>query len=143
MSPALLWLVGGLVMMVAEVLLPGVFLMWLGIAALATGGVVLLLGEPGLGIQVVAFAVFTALAVAAGLRLRGPRRAAVLNTAQSGLIGRSARVLAAGPDLRVRIGDSDWTARLAGGTPAPAEGAVLRVVAVAGTTVILGDPSAG
>ncbi len=138
MSPALIWLVAGLVLLVVEVLAPGVFMMWLGIAALATGALALL-AEPGLGLQVVAFAVFAALALAAGLKLRGPKRAAVLNTAQSGLVGRPARVLAVAPELRVRIGDSDWTARLARNVAAPAEGAVLQVVAVAGTTVILGD----
>jgi len=40
-SPALVWLVAGLVLLVLEMLVPGVFMMWLGIAALATGGLVL------------------------------------------------------------------------------------------------------
>lgn len=141
MPPSLIWLAGGVALLVAEVLLPGVFLMWLGIAALATGAVVQLF-EPGLGVQVVAFGVFAALSLFAGLRLRGRRQASSLNTAQSGLIGRPARVLSVAPELRVRIGDSDWNARLARNTPAPEAGTTLHVVGVSGTTVILGDGAA-
>ena len=37
MTPALMWLAGGLVLLVAEVVMPGVFLFWLGLAALGTG----------------------------------------------------------------------------------------------------------
>ncbi len=138
MPPALIWLAAGMVLLVAEVLAPGVFLMWLGIAALATG-VVVQVFEPGLGVQAVAFAVFAAAALTAALKLRGRRQTSTLNTSQSGLIGRAARVLSVAPELRVRIGDSDWSARLARDTPAPEEGATLRVVGVSGTTVILGD----
>ena len=136
--PALIWLAAGMVLLVAEVLAPGVFLMWLGIAALATGAVVQLL-DPGLGVQAVAFAIFAALSLTLALRIRGRRQPTTLNTSQSGLVGRMARVLVVAPELRVRIGDSDWSARLAKDTAAPEAGATLRVVGVSGTTVILGD----
>ena len=68
------------------------------------------------------------------------RKPAVLNTAQAGLVGRKARVLTADDGgLRVRVGDSDWTARLAHGAAMPVPGVVLRVVGVDGTTVVVGD----
>lgn len=138
MTPALWWLVGGVVLLVAEVLLPGVFMMWLGLAGIGTGLVVLAL-EPGLGWQVAAFGMFAGVSLGVGLHLRRKAHVPVLNTAQAGLVGRSARVLSAEAGaLRVRIGDSDWSARLAHGTAAPAEGAVLRVVGVDGVTVIVG-----
>ena len=138
MQPGVIWLVGGGGLLVLEVLAPGVFMMWLGLAALGTG--VLVLGfEVGLPGQVVGFAVFAAISLAAGLRLRGTKRTQVVNTAQSGLIGRSARVLQAdGGTLRVRIGDSDWPARLARDVVAPAVGTELRVVGVDGLSVVLG-----
>jgi membrane protein implicated in regulation of membrane protease activity len=138
-DPALLWLVGGIVLLVLEILVPGIFLMWLGLAALGTGLVVQIAG-PDISGQVIAFAVFAAVAIAAALRVRRSRQAAGLNTAESGLLGRPARILSVSPsEIRVRIGDTDWPARLAKGTPSPEAGATLRVVAVHGTTVVVGD----
>ena len=129
----------GLALLVAEIVAPGVFLMWLGLAAIGTGGVTLWL-EPGLGWQVVAYALFAAVTLSAGLRLRGTRKPSALNTAQAGLVGRKARVLMADDaGIRVRVGDSDWTARLAHGLAMPVPGAVLRVVGVDGTTVVVGE----
>ena len=139
MQPGLWWLVGGVVLLVVEVLAPGVFMMWLGLAAIGTGAVTLWF-EPGIGWQVMAYAVFAAATLFLGLRLRGGRKSAVLNTAQAGLTGRTARVLVADEaGIRVRVGDSDWTARLAHGVTMPAVGAVLRVVGVDGTTVVVGE----
>ncbi len=139
MQPGLWWLVGGVGLLVVEVLAPGVFMMWLGLAAIGTGGVTLWL-EPGLGWQVVAYALFAAVTLSAGLKLRSLRKPAVLNTAQAGLVGRKARVLTADDGgIRVRVGDSDWTARLAHGVALPAPGTVLRVVGVDGTTVVVGE----
>ena len=138
MHPALVWLVAGLVLMVIETIAPGVFMMWLGLAALGTGAVVELF-DPPLAVQVVAFAIFAGLAIAAGLRLRRTRTATHINAAGSGLLGRTARILSfAGTDGRVRIGDSDWTARLAHGTKPPEPGDLLRVVGVDGTIVVVG-----
>jgi membrane protein implicated in regulation of membrane protease activity len=139
LEPDEVWLIAGAGLLVAEVVVPGVFLMWLGLAAIGTGLVVMAFA-PEWGWQVVTFAVLALVAIGVALRLRARKRAAEeLNTAQSGLVGRPARVLTAeGPVLRVRIGDSDWSARLAPGTAAPEKGAVLKVVDVEGTTVILG-----
>ena len=110
MQPGIVWLVAGAVLLVLEVLLPGVFLMWLGLAGLGTGALVLATGI-GLGVQVVSAAFFAAIAIGVGLRLRGPK-GVVINTAQAGLIGRDARVLRVeGGTIRVRVGDSDWSGR--------------------------------
>ena len=127
-------------MLVLEVLVPGVFMMWLGLAALGTGAMVLALGV-GLAWQVVCFGVFAAVAIMAGLRLRRTPLPSGLNTAQSGLIGRPARVLQVdGTTLRARVGDSDWPARLARDVATPEVGAELRVVGVDGMIVVLGKP---
>lgn len=56
------WLVVGLVMMALELLLPGVFLLWLGLAALLVG-VISLFADWIWQVQVIAFAAFSLAAV--------------------------------------------------------------------------------
>jgi hypothetical protein len=133
---ALAWLAGGLALLVAEVLLPGAFLMWLGLAALGTGGAVLA-GLAGFGPQVACFAVLSAGSIALGLRLRRPPERRV-NTPESGLVGRTALALAfTGGEGRVRLGDSDWPAQLVAGAAPPAPLARLLVVGVQGVVLVV------
>lgn len=139
MSEALLWLAGGLVLLVAEVLVPGVFLFWLGLAALGTG-VLVQLADPPFAVEVLAFGVLAALAIAGALQLRhrASRQARTINTAESGLVGRTAHALSFnGREGRVRLGDSDWSARLPADLPLPAPGTLLQVVGVSGTVLIV------
>lgn len=139
MSEALLWLAGGLVLLVAEVLAPGLFMFWLGLAALGTG-VVVQLFDPPLGVKVVTFAVLAAIAITAAMRLRrlDSHAARSINTAESGLVGRPAHALGfTGRQGRVRLGDSDWQARLADDAAPPEPGALLEVVGVNGTVLIV------
>ena len=116
-------------------LAPGVFMMWLGLAALGTGLATLSLGI-GFELQVVTCGILAAVSLAAGLRLRRhPRR---LNTQQAGLAGRAATALAFhGREGRVRVGDSDWAARVPADVPQPDPGARLRVDGVDGTVLIV------
>ena len=138
MTDAAIWLVAGLVLLVAEIMVPGVFMMWLGIAALGTGALVQW-QDVAFAWQVLAFAVLAAIALGIGVRVRPARTHTALNTQESGLLNRGARVIATGShEIRVRVGDSDWTARLAHGVPAPAIGTELKVVGVDGTTLIVG-----
>jgi membrane protein implicated in regulation of membrane protease activity len=142
MNEALLWLAGGLVLLVAEVIVPGVFLFWLGLAALGTG-VVVQLFAPSFAVVVVSYAVFAAVSVGVALRLRSrPHGARTLNTAESGLVGRSAVALTfRGREGRVRVGDSDWPARVPADIPIPAPGDGLEVVGVSGTLLIVRPPA--
>lgn len=138
LNPGLVWLVAGLVLLVAEVLAPGAFLMWLGMAALGTGVLAAFAGI-GFETQVVAFTLLAAASIMVALRLRQTRVPSRLNTPGSGLVGRPAGVLGfSGPEGRVRVGDSDWPARLAPGTPMPATGDALRVVGVDGVVLVVG-----
>lgn len=139
---ALIWLLGGLALMMTEALLPGLFMMWLGMAALGTG-LFTLAGDARFAWQVVVFAVLAALAIAGALRLRHHAAPRTLNTAESGLLGRSALALAAfeGGEGRVRVGDSDWAARLVAGEAAPGSGTRLVVLGVAGTVLLVGPPA--
>jgi hypothetical protein len=130
------WLLAGLGLLILEMLAPGAFLMWIGLAAIGTGLLILLSGI-GFDAQVVAFALLTVLSLAVGLRLRRhpPNR---LNTQRAGLVGRSATALSfSATEGRVRVGDSDWPARLAAGTTVPEPGARLRVEDVDGMVLIV------
>jgi membrane protein implicated in regulation of membrane protease activity len=88
-------------------------------------------------LQVITFGVLAALSLAVGLRLRR-RRSGTLNTQQAGLAGRSATALMfRGREGRVRVGDSDWAARLLPDAAEPSPGTALRVVDVEGTVLIV------
>lgn len=136
MIPWVPWLLAGLGLLIAEMVLPGVFLMWIGLAACGAG-LLTLAGGLRFELQVVVFGVLAAISLAVGLHLRRQRRAA-LNTQQAGLVGRAATALGFhGREGRVRVGDSDWAARLPAETPEPGPGARLRVVDVEGTVLIV------
>jgi membrane protein implicated in regulation of membrane protease activity len=135
MSAWIVWLLVGLGLLIAETVLPGAFLMWLGLAACGTGLATLAIGLR-FELEVILFGILAAVALSAGLRLR--RHRAPLNTQQAGLVGRTATALAfQGREGRVRVGDSDWAARLAPDAETPALGAVLLVDDVQGTVLIV------
>ena len=136
MSDWIIWIVAGLVLLMLEIHAPGAFMMWLGLAAVGTGLVVLASGI-GFDLQVVTVGVLAAISLAIGLRFRH-RRPARLNTQQAGLAGRSATALTFhGREGRVRVGDSDWAARVPPDVPEPASGSRLRVEGVDGTVLIV------
>ncbi|HVZ10277.1 NfeD family protein [Rhodopila sp.] len=129
------WLLVGFVLLIAELLLPGVFLMWIGLACLGTGLVALAVSS-GFGTQVVVFCVLVVVALSLGLKAR--RRPPRLETQTGGLAGRRAIALRFdGSEGRVRVGDSDWAARILPGEPMPAPGARLRVERVEGTVLVV------
>lgn len=110
------WLAIGLVLAVAEMAIPGVFLIWMAGAALITGFVSWLV-PIGLPLQIVLFAVLSILAVFTGKRVlkRHPVVAADPKMNQRGerMIGETVVVTQAieGGSGRVRLGDGEWLAR--------------------------------
>ncbi len=133
---SLTWIAAGLILLLAELVVPGVFLMWIGLAAIGTGGAVAL-GLGSFGLQVTCFAVLSAASIAIGLRLRRPPERRI-NMPESGLVGRTVHALAFdGREGRVRLGDSDWPARLVHGAAPPAPDTRLRVVAVIGVVLVV------
>ena len=62
-----LWTIGGVLLLIAEIIAPGVFLVWIGIAAIVTGIFALLFGI-GIAGQLGLFALYAVLAVMAGRR---------------------------------------------------------------------------
>ncbi|SFC95573.1 hypothetical protein SAMN05428997_114119 [Bosea sp. CRIB-10] len=133
------WIVLGLVLIGGEMLAPGVFLLWLGLAALLTGAVVGLTGLVWQG----ALLVFAALAVASVLLGRAvtrhrsdePDTASGLNDRGRQLIGKVFKLEAtmAGGEGRIRVGDSSW--RITG--PELLAGTEIRVVRVDGATLVV------
>lgn len=133
------WIVLGLVLIGGETLAPGVFLLWLGLAALLTGAVV---GLTGIAWQS-ALLIFAGLAIASVLLGRvvtrrkeeEPDAAQGLNDRGRQLVGRVFRLEATmtGGEGRIRVGDSSW--RVTG--PELLAGAEIRIVRVEGATLVV------
>ena len=117
-----IWAIGGLILLIAEIIAPGFFLVFLGVAAIATG-LFTLMFDLGLGPQLALFVVYTALAVMLGKRWYGEPDSAderhAINEPAKRLVGRTVTVTADVDDHvgRVRVGDGEWSAR---GGPAAA-----------------------
>ena len=135
-SIAEIWLAAGVALVIFEVVLPGIFLLWLGLAALGTGFLLLLI-VLSFGAQVMVFAGLALIAVQfARSRLRKRGGGNSLNQPGSGLIGRRATALSfIGNEGRVRLGDSDWSARLLSGTAEA--GSILVVDGVDGVVLLV------
>ena len=132
-DPGWLWLIGGVVLLIAEVIAPGFFLVFVGAAAMATGLFTVLFGL-GPAAQLALFAIYAVIAVMIGRRFYANRTAdstdPLLNDRAARLVGRSVTVVEAVDDQsgRVRVGDSEWSAR---GGPAAA-GTRVRITGVEG-----------
>lgn len=115
-APHILWLTVGVALCAAEMVVPGVFLMWLGIAALLTGLAAFLL-PIGVAIQLVLFAVLALVCVFFGRRWTGsnviPSDDPLLNDRLARLVGETAVTVTAIIDGqgRIRVGDSEWLAQ--------------------------------
>jgi inner membrane protein len=83
------WLIFGVILMALELIAPGVFLFWLGLAALLTG-VVSFAFTPSWQVQILMFAVFAAVAVPAWRRLA---RSSATDSADSPFLNKRADAL--------------------------------------------------
>lgn len=133
------WVIGGLVLIGVELVAPGSFFVWLGLAALLVGLVDYALDPPWQG-QALAFAGLSVALVLLGRSVTGrrdedPAGQPNLNRRGHALVGRVFTLDApiVEGNGRVRVDDSSW--RVAG-PDAPA-GASVRVVGVEGTTLIV------
>lgn len=134
MTPAAAWLIAGLLLCGAELLAPGVYLLWLGIAACLVG-LALLAAPLPFAVQVGSFAALAIVAVLAGRVMQRRHRIADPNAPGTDLVGQQCRALGFdGVEGRVRFRDGEWPAR-ADGTVLP--GDVLTIVAVEGTRLIV------
>jgi inner membrane protein len=110
------WLALGLVLAIAEMAIPGVFLIWLAGAALITGlvGWVVPIGVP---LQIMLFAVLAIVSVFVGKRYMrdNPIESAdpMMNDRGARLVGENVVVthVIEGGSGRVKLGDSEWLVR--------------------------------
>lgn len=111
------WWVLGMLLLAAELVLPGVFLVWIGLAAILTGALSLLLWDAGLWTWQVQSIVFAASAVVFTLagrrffsRLEAESDEPLLNQRGASLVGRTA--ILAEPIKegrgRIRLDDTFW-----------------------------------
>jgi len=138
-APQWLWLSSGILLLAAETALPGIFLFWLGLAAVATGLLLFALPLP-FAAQLVAFAMLGLASIVLGRFIqrretRGPTDAPFLNERGRSLLGKVYRLETAIVDGAgsVRIGDSVW--RVSG--PEAAAGAHVKVTGVDGGTLMV------
>lgn len=133
-----LWMIAGVALCIAEIVAPGLYLMWVGFAAILTAGATAAFGL-GFAAQGVLFAV---LAFASVFVSRQLVRRTEIETADPLLNDRGARlvgtvVTAVEPvdalQGRVKVGDSVWSAR----GSAAAVGDRLRVARVDGGVLIV------
>jgi membrane protein implicated in regulation of membrane protease activity len=133
LDPGWLWMIGGILLLVAEIVAPGFFLLFIGAAAIAAG-VFTLLFNLGLAGQLALFALYAVVAVMVGRKVYANQAEdggdPLLNDRSARLIGKSVLVVSAVDDHggRVRVGDSEWSAR---GGPAEA-GQRVRITGVDG-----------
>lgn len=135
MDDGLIWILVGLGLLAAEIVLPGVFLLWIGLAAIGTGLATLALA-PSFAVKVAVFLALLAAGIGAALASRRRQRPAVrVNTPDAGLVGRLGTITQRTPaGARVHLGDSDWAARIAGEAEV---GDTVRVDGVDGTTLVV------
>ena len=137
-EPGWLWMIGGVLLLILELIAPGFFLVFLGASALATGFFAVLFGL-GLVPQLALFALYSILAVMIGRRFYNVRGIESsdphLNDRAARMIGRSVVVVIPVDEHsgRVRVGDSEWSAR--GGPAQPGER--VRITRVEGNCLIV------
>lgn len=111
------WMVLGCVLLALEIVVPGFFLLWIGIAALITGALSLLLWDAAYWVwqtQVVVFLILAVASAYAGNRLMrgsgGDSDMPLLNRRGEQMIGKVATLTEPIKDGhgRVRIGDTMW-----------------------------------
>ncbi|WP_027992135.1 NfeD family protein [Sinorhizobium meliloti] len=130
------WWVLGLLLLAAELILPGVFLVWIALAALVTGALSLFFWEAAFWswqVQFVAFALLSVASVLIGRRFVSSSAESdepLLNRRGESLVGRTAvleQPIAEGRG-RVRLDDTTWSVE---GPDLPV-GARVRIVASSG-----------
>ncbi|MBB5709392.1 NfeD family protein [Sphingomonas xinjiangensis] len=133
-NAAVLWLIGGVLLATAELLVPGVYLVFFAAAAAITGALALLFPELSLGAQLAGFAAWSLATVLVGKRWYRDFPVAtadpLLNDRLARLVGETVTVVQAleGGEGRVRVGDGEWIAH----GPDQPVGARVRITGAAG-----------
>ena len=133
-----LWLILAVAFGIGEIVIPGIFLFWIAIAAALTAGVTIVTGI-ALPAQIIVFAVLCLIATYAGKRWYRDNpvesQDPLLNDRGARLVGEIVTVVEAirGGQGRVKLGDGVWPCR----GPDAADGALMRVTGVTGNALIV------
>jgi membrane protein implicated in regulation of membrane protease activity len=135
------WWIAAVILAAAEIFVPGVFLIWLALAALITGAIALLFGPP-LAVDLAIFAVAAIASIYIGgnvYRRNATTTEPLLNNRAARMIGTRVTVCEAivGGQGRATDGDSFWSAK----GPDMAAGTIAIVTAVEGNTMVV-EPAA-
>ena len=132
------WAALGLTLAGLEMLVPGVYLFWLALAALATAVLAFAI-DPGVPLQIVSFVFLALIFVFSARRILRDQPIAssdpLMNNRMGRLVGQTGRVAHAieHGEGGVRHGDSEWPAR----GPELAAGARVRITGFDGGTLIV------
>tara|TARA_E500000305_G_C3950086_1_gene201738 strand:+ start:323 stop:790 length:468 start_codon:yes stop_codon:yes gene_type:complete len=132
------WLTLGLVLATLEMLVPGVYLIWLALAAIATG-ILTALFDISLPMQIVDFVFLSLIAAYSARRFFRDKPIEssdpLLNNRGGRMVGETALVTTAieSGSGRVKVGDSEWIAR----GPDMAAGARVRIVGSDGAILLV------
>jgi membrane protein implicated in regulation of membrane protease activity len=134
------WMVLGVILVVLEILLPGIWFLWLGLGALTTGLIVLIISDLSWQVQSVVFCALSVISVIVGrliMRSRTPEDHPTLNKRAAQYIGK-VYILEDSTQRghgRVRIGDSIWHVQLVDPATELAAGDKVTVTGVDGATL--------
>lgn len=137
LDPRWAWWIAAVLLAVAEIVVPGIFLIWLAIAAAVAGAVAMLL-DPPLLVDVAVFAVAAVASIYVGRNLYRRSETALdplLNDRAARLVGTHVTICEAvtASSGRATVGDGSWPAR----GPDMAVGTVATVVRVDGNTLVV------
>lgn len=132
------WVVGGLILIALEIVVPGVFLLWIGLGAIAAGAIVAAFGIVSWEIQCLIFVPLAFISLFLGRKYivkAAPAEDTTLNRRLASYVGRRAEVTQAivNGKGRIRLGDTLWIVQ---GKDCPA-GTMVTVTGVAGSELVV------
>lgn len=115
----LTWFIVGVVLAILELIVPGTYLIWFGMASLITAGITYVFPDLGMMWQLIWLALFSLLFAFIGWKVYGrlvfttnfPEQYKNLNDPIAQLTGKEVEVVSVkGDKIQVEIGDTVWTA---------------------------------
>jgi inner membrane protein len=111
------WMALGLVLLALEIMVPGIFLLWIGIAAIIVGSLTLMIGDAAMWtwqLQIVLFLILSLVSAYIGKKVMakgdGVSGEPFLNQRAEQLVGRTATLAEPISDGRgrIKLGDTQW-----------------------------------
>jgi membrane protein implicated in regulation of membrane protease activity len=130
------WIVAGLVLAVLEMFVPGMVIIWFGIAAVVTGILAIFVHNPyfHFGVFIVLSGLMVFFSQWIGRKITKPEPEAVGANRMPGAVGRATADIRPGEVGRVKVIGEEWRAEAAVTIP---EGARVRVLRVEGTRLVV------